>query len=716
MERQSAYQAHISGDLLREQTVRDHLKGTAERAAAFAAAFDAAEQGRLAGMAHDIGKFSEPFQRRLRGEPVQVDHSTAGAYECCLRGQPFAAMAVAGHHAGLPDYGSETDAPDQPTFLGRMQRARRGPSAAVPAYDAFRRELELPEAALPPHAQTWTEPDVAFFTRMLYSCLVDADFMDTEAFMEQRERTPSAVTMEELIRRLDHHCAGWFPPRTPLNAKRCAVLRQCEAAGEAQAPGLFTLTIPTGGGKTVSSLAFALRHARAHGLRRVIYVLPYTSIIEQNARQFAQILGRENVLEHHSGALHDIRDEATPEEIRQAQAVENWDSPVVVTTAVQFFESLFASHPSRCRKLHNIARSVVIFDEAQMLPLPYLRPCVYAIAQLVKRYRVTAVLCTATQPALGRLFAEFLPGASAREICPGVDFDAFRRVTFARAGLLTDEELAGRLNGHEQALCIVNTRAKARAVYDLLRGEGAYHLSTLMTPAHRREAIGQIRERLRAGIPCRVVSTSLIEAGVDVDFPAVYREEAGLDSILQAAGRCNREGKRAAEASVVTIFRGEGRTPALFQAAAGAGSHVLQRYASPDDRRAIGAYFEELLDLRGKAAQDRHGIMEKLECLAFREVERHFHLIEDATRTVYVPLGEGRALVDRLRAGERSRALLRGLSQYGVSVYEQHYRALCAAGDVSPVDEGSGVLENLRLYSAQTGLSLEADAGRAEFI
>lgn len=704
-----AYLAHLAEDG-RKQTVLEHLHGTAALAKEFARPFGEEGQAELAGLAHDLGKYTAGFQRRLAGGP-KVDHATAGAFFCFHNRQPFAAFAAMGHHGGLPDGGGKGDGPDTGTFWGRINRAVQG---RLEPCEAWRAELFLPSPPLPARCSAPLEG--MFFTRMLYSCLVDADFMDTEAFMEQRERTPSAVTMEELIRRLDHHCAGWFPPRTPLNAKRCAVLRQCEAAGEAQAPGLFTLTIPTGGGKTVSSLAFALRHARAHGLRRVIYVLPYTSIIEQNARQFAQILGSENVLEHHSGALHDIRDEATPEEIRQAQAVENWDSPVVVTTAVQFFESLFASHPSRCRKLHNIARSVVIFDEAQMLPLPYLRPCVYAIAQLVKRYRVTAVLCTATQPALGRLFVEFLPGVSAREICPGVDFDAFRRVTFARVGLLTDEELAGRLNGHEQALCIVNTRAKARAVYDLLRGEGAYHLSTLMTPAHRREAIGQIRERLRAGIPCRVVSTSLIEAGVDVDFSAVYREEAGLDSILQAAGRCNREGKRAAEASVVTIFRGEGRTPALFQAAAGAGSHVLQRYASPDDRRAIGAYFEELLDLRGKAAQDRHGIMEKLECLAFREVERHFHLIEDATRTVYVPLGEGRALVDRLRAGERSRALLRGLSQYGVSVYEQHYRALCAAGDVSPIDEGSGVLENLRLYSAQTGLSLEADAGRAEFI
>lgn len=716
MSNHSLYFAHISQDQARRQTILNHLEGTAKLAAQFAAAFGAEKQGYLAGMAHDIGKFSQEFQRRLQGANIKVDHSTAGAYECSLLEQPFASLAIAGHHGGLPDFGSKTDYPGKPTYLGRMNRASQGPSSAFPAYDAFKKEVALPDANLPEHIMEWSDSEIAFFVRMIYSCLVDADFMDTEAFMLDRQREAIHTTMDELLRKLDAYCTGWFPPQNPLNKKRCDILRKCKTAGETEKPGLFTLTVPTGGGKTVASLAFALHHACKYGMKWIIYVIPYTSIIEQNAETFSQILGAENVLEHHCGVLYDIHSESTPEEIHKAQAVENWDNPIVVTTAVQFFESLFASRPSKCRKLHNIANSVIIFDEAQMLPLPYLRPCVYAIAQLVKHYRASAVLCTATQPALGDIFREFLPGVSAREICPNMDFSGFRRVTFARAGKLTNEELVKRLQEQKQVLCIVNTRQKARELYGLLESDGAFHLSTLMVPVHRKAVIREIKERLKTDLPCRVISTSLIEAGVDVDFPTVYREEAGLDSILQSAGRCNREGRHAAENSVVTIFSTEGRTPALFRAAIGAGNHVLRKYASPDDPQAIRDYFRELLDLRGKAAQDQHGIMELLNQLAFRQTEETFHLIENNTHTVYVSLPESERLIARLLEGERSKGLMRKLSLYSLSIYDQHYQELYRAGDIRPIDGENGVLVNSSLYAMHTGLSLKADSGRAEFI
>lgn len=710
------YFAHISQDQSRRQTVLDHLEGTAKLAAEFASAFDAEEQGYLAGIAHDIGKYSQEFQRRLQGENIRVDHSTAGAYECSLLGQPLASLAIAGHHGGLPDFGSETDYPGKTTYWGRMNRAAQGPSASFPAYDAYKHEVVLPIQNLPAHIMTWSEAEIAFFIRMIYSCLVDADFMDTEAFMRNRQRDVIHTTMKELLDKLNAYCAGWFPPKNLLNAKRCEILQKCEAAGKKEKPGLFTLTVPTGGGKTVASLSFALHHAYKHGMNRIIYVIPYTSIIEQNAEKFSQILGAENVLEHHCGILHDIHSESTPEEIRKAQAVENWDSPVIVTTAVQFFESLFASCPSKCRKLHNIANSVIIFDEAQMIPLSYLRPCVYAIAQLVKHFRVSAVLCTATQPALGGIFKEFLPNVTAREICPDIDFDRFKRVTFAQAGVLTNEELAKRLQEQEQVLCIVNTRQRAKEIYDLMAGEYTFHLSTLMVPAHRKTVINKIKEHLNDGYPCRVISTSLIEAGVDVDFPAVYREEAGLDSILQAAGRCNREGRHTAENSVVTVFSTEGRTPSIFRAAMGAANHVLRKYASPDDPQAISSYFRELLDLSGKTAQDQHGILPLLNQLAFHQTEAAFHLIEDSTHTVYVPLPESKALIDQLLEGEKSKHLLRHLGQYSLSIYDQHYHELCVAGDIQPIDEENGVLVNPALYTINTGLSLEADNGKAEFI
>lgn len=707
--------AHISSDG-RKQSVLEHLHGTAVKAAEFASAFGAEEQGQLAGMAHDIGKYSAAFQRRIQGAAEQVDHSTAGAAECAKINEPYAAFAVMGHHGGLPDGGSRTDSIDSPTFSGRLQRAAKGKLAD---YSAWQSEIHLPKAALPLINQR-DPKEIMFFIRMLYSCLTDADFLDTAEFMDGRKTEPCADSTETLAEKLDHFCESWFPPKTPLNQQRCAILRKCQQQGDLLKPGLFSLTVPTGGGKTVSSMAFALHHAKAHGLKRIVYVVPYTSIIEQNADVFRKILGDANVLEHHSGVLYDVGEEATPESVRMAKAAENWDIPIVVTTAVQFFESLFSNRPSQCRKLHSLAQSVIVFDEAQMLPVTYLRPCVYAISQLIKNYRASAVLCTATQPALGKIFQEFLPDFPQTEICPEgtVCWKNFRRSCFQKLGTLSHTELADRLMEQNQALCIVNTRKSARTIWGELEPEGAYHLSTLMYPEHRRAVLEEIRSRLKNGLPCRVVSTSLIEAGVDVDFPAVFREESGLDSILQAAGRCNREGKRPAAESVVTIFRGEDAPPSLFSIPIAAGRQTISKFEELDSKEAIFHYFQELLDLKGKDAQDQKKILSLIQsgAMPFRTIAEQFHLIESGTRTVYIPKGEGAEYAQRLRLGERSRSLFRKLGQYGVSVYEQHFQALYDAGDLELLDGETAVLTNLALYREATGLSLEADNGKAEFI
>lgn len=648
------YLAHIAGDG-RKQTAAEHLNGTAERCALFAAPFGAEELGRLAGLSHDLGKYSMEFQRRLAGGP-KVDHATAGAFACWRMGQPLAAFAAAGHHGGLPDRGTQGDSPDAGTFLGRMKRAERG---GLPDCSAWTEEIALPSPAPPPCG---AEPlSLMFFTRMLFSCLTDADFLDTEAFMDGSPRPEHPAPLDDLWERLQRHISGWFPPQGELNSRRCAVLEQCIRMGKTQPPGLFTLTVPTGGGKTVASLAFSL-----------------------------------------------------------AQAAENWDMPVVVTTAVQFFESLYANRPSQCRKLHNLAGSVILFDEAQLLPLPCLRPCVHAIAQLVQHYGASAVLCTATQPALGPLFAEFLPGRPAVELCPPelCPPESFRRVCFRQAGRLDWDTLSGQLQQHEQVLCVVNSRKSAQEIFTRLSGEGNFHLSTLMYPAHRRAKLEEIRRRLREGLPCRVISTSLIEAGVDVDFPAVFREEAGLDSILQAAGRCNREGKRPVSESIVTLFRGEAAPPPLFQTAIGAGRMVLEQYDDIASREAIQAYFHTLLELKGAEAQDIYGILPKIrtELFPFQSVAERFHMIDSPTRTVYIPLGAGAELVGRLRAGERSRTLFRQLGQYGVSIYEEHFAALDQAGDLERLEDGSAILATPSLYSEETGLSLEADCGKGLFI
>lgn len=711
-----AYLAHLTEDG-RTQTILEHLKGTASLCSAFAAAFDAEAQGQLAGMAHDIGKYSAAFQRRLHGGP-KVDHASAGAFECLKAQQLAAAFAISGHHGGLPDGGGRGDAAGTGTFWGRINRASQ---RNLEDYHAWQSEFSLPHANTPAFAGTRLEG--MFFTRMLFSCLVDADYTDTGAFMDNSPYLPaSSSSMEELWRRLETYVSGWFPPKGALNMQRCAILEQCMSAGAQYGPGLFTLTVPTGGGKTVASLSFALAQAKARRMKRIVYVIPYTSIIEQTAQVFREILGDENVLEFHFGVQFDQQedDASSPETAPLTRSVETWDVPVIVTTAVQFFESLYACQPSKCRKLHNLAQSVLIFDEAQMLPLPYLRPCVWAIAQLVRHYGASAVLCTATQPALDPIFQEFASEIPIREICPMAEahWESFRRVSFQRVGTLSWMDLAARLQQQEQVLCVVNTRRAAREVFHQLSGSGNFHLSTLMYPAHRRRILDEIRRRLRDGLPCRVVSTSLIEAGVDVDFPAVYRELSGLDSILQAAGRCNREGKRPPEDSIVTIFQGEDPPPRLFETSIGAGKIVLDHCQDVSSRAAIHTYFSTLLDLKGAEAQDAHHILPLMESefFPFRTVAERFHLIESPTTTVYLPLEEGAGLVELLRSGQYSRTLYRRLGQYGVSVYPQHLAALEQAGALEHLEDGSVVLRDIGLYTQTTGLTLEPSGGNALFI
>lgn len=716
------YYAHVSDDGLRRQTVAEHLEGTAALCRAFAADFGAEAEGELMGLAHDLGKCTEGFQDRLlRGGP-RVDHSTAGMLACMRMERPSAAACVAGHHGGLPDVGNRYDRAGEGTFFGRLRKGTEGHYLERCGESG----VTLPD--LPPETPEKDMLKLSFRMRMLYSCLVDADFLDTEAFMNGERGRGGYDEITVLLKRLEDYIAPWQDPKTELNRLRCRILNACMDAGS-KPKGIYTLTVPTGGGKTVASLAFALRHAAAHGMERVIYVVPYTSIIEQNAEVFRKILGSGNVLEHHSGVQFDLSDGASPEETRRALATENWDMPVVVTTAVQFFESLYASRSSKCRKLHHLASSVIIFDEAQMLPLSHLRPCAAAMASLVEQFHSTVVLCTATQPSLGDLLRAYAPGCPVTELCPQTaeEYDKFRRVMFRRAGTLTDEALAEELSGREQVLCIVNSRKAAQRIFSRLPEEGSFHLSTLMVPAQRQELLSEIRQRLKSNLPCRVISTSLIEAGVDVDFPAVYRELAGLDSVLQAAGRCNREGRRAAEESVVTIFERTELPPLLFRKAVGAALEALEGGRDPGAPETMDRYFHSLRDLTGSAI-DKQGVVDAFErgiegcSLPFRTVAEKFHLIDQNTRTVYIPFGAGAALIEQLKASECSRELYRKLGRYAVSVYDQHFHALYAAGalltarEVPSLDPDSAILSDTTLYSKTMGLSLEPETGKAEFI
>ncbi len=640
--------AHRREEAGAQQPLTEHLRQTAQLAEGFAQDFGVGEFARCAGLLHDAGKYSEAFQARIRGAVQKCDHSTAGAKEAAKLGVAgrLVAYCTAGHHTGLQNAGARSDTGAEATLEARLKKTD------LPAYDDFFTEFagdELCIPKLPPIRPLGRFGfSLSFFVRMLYSCLVDADFLDTERFMKNGavDRTAS-YDFAGFLEKLDSKTAA-FSADNPVNRKRSEILACCKTAAEGE-KGLFTLTVPTGGGKTLSSLAFALSHLRRHGMKRIIYVIPYTSIIEQNAKVFADLLGEQNVLEHH--ASFDFTDGEDNLGNKRKLAAENWDMPLIVTTNVQFFESLFANKSSRCRKLHNIANSVIILDEAQMLPTEFLTPCVMALSELVHNYSSSVVLCSATQPALGDYFPKrIIP----REICDGIGDlnESFRRTRVVIRGPLSDEVLSQELAASKQSLCIVNTRKHALELFELIRDEGSFHLSTLMCPAHRNEILKDVRTRLKDGLPCRVVSTRLIEAGVDVDFPVVYRSVCGLDSIVQSAGRCNREGRlRDAQGNPtlgeVHVFEPEqahaNRQPAAFRRPIGVARDVMRRYEDILSPEAISSYFTLLYELEGKVGLDKHDIFERLEkgidgfSFEFEDIAKDFKLIEDNTRAIIIP-------------------------------------------------------------------------------
>lgn len=697
------------------QSIEAHLKGMGELAETFAAEFGAAANGKLCGLAHDIGKYSDEFQLRLRGGK-KVDHATAGAIECFKIKAAFEAVCVIGHHSGLPNVGhKDADTTESQTFFGRKLRAEQG---GIPDYRKnWNGHIALPQDYFRPSGRGFA---TAFYIRMLYSCLVDADYIDTETFMNGDAGRGNYEPLSALCDKLTAYISKWNNPTREIDILRQKILNSC--IEKASAPrGIFSLTVPTGGGKTVASMAFALNHAAANSMKRIIYVIPYTSIIEQNAKVFRDILGQENVVEHHSSVSYELSENADELEYRSALATENWDAPVIVTTAVQFFESLYANRSSKCRKLHNITNSVIIFDEAQMIPSNNLRPCVAAIAELVRAYNATAVLCTATQPAIDEMLLEYSKKESVVELCPDVDgmFEKFRRTSFEKEGRLTTDELVSRLESQQQVLCIVNTRKFAQEVYEALPSEGRFHLSTLMCPVHRKQKLDEIRERLKSGKTCRVVSTSLIEAGVDVDFPRVFREMAGLDSILQAAGRCNREGKRSAESSIVTVFESENKVNKLIAVNRDAAEETVRDWTQPNTTSTIERYFKAYRDFLRN--DDKSGVITASEkgisgCgLPFEWIAKEFKLIDQNTFTVYISVGEGKELISRLREGERSRELYRKAGMYSISIYENHFNALINAGAAESFGDDAAILTDLSLYSDEKGLATDVRDGSALF-
>ncbi len=719
----NSYIAHTREEDGETQPLIDHLNETAERAREHAAPWGETF-AYVCALAHDVGKYSDAFQERIRGKRHRVDHATAGGqllYE--LQNKSilglFAAYCVMGHHGGLPNGGSDTqDTADNATLYGRLKRN-------IERYGAYKTELTLPLLEPFPLAKQWDNDcgfDAAFFVRMAFSALVDADWLDTERFCNVGNAPRGGFSeIATLCGRLSTHTERFLNRAgelSVLNQKRNQLLKNCLDASTLPS-GLFTLTAPTGSGKTIASLAFALNHAVENDKRRVIYVVPYNTIIEQNAAVFEYLLGAENVLRHNSDVQYEDEDGVS---LNKRHSTENWDYPLIVTSSVQFFESLFSNKPSKCRKLHNIADSVLIFDEAQMIPVPYLIPCVRAVKTLVAQYGCSAVLATATQSSLDKFFEPLKPTEITQN--PKDLYTFLRRVTIRQLEEpLTEEDLTEELLGQERILCIVNTRRRAQVLFSRLHKDvpdGTFHLSTTMIPTHRKRALEAIRERLKQGVPCRVVSTSLVEAGVDLDFDAVYRERAGLDSVIQAAGRCNREGKRAPELSIVTVFTfAEGKPPRMIQPNIDAYGQVARNHKDLADLDAIRAYFEQLFYNIGEEQLDSRKIVPMFDdgarakmSFPFADVAEKFKLIDDAAqRTVYV-LHEASTLEKRLRDHERSRELFRELGAYAVSLFEQDIRVLCEFGAIEQLDEFVWLLSGV-YYNEQIGVTLSPEGGHA---
>ena len=713
------------------QRLEDHLFQTAEISSRNAAVFGADEWGRIAGLWHDLGKYAPEFQAKLmvangfeahlETKSGKVIHSQAGGHLAQLKGwkgiDRIMSWLIMGHHAGLADWFTDM------TGAKALEPKMRNPEISE---EILR---NVPETISEQKKPTAPEPlakkaDIAFFIRMLFSCVVDADFLDTEAFMNKSQakvRQQSYPSIRNLQTAFDNFiddlCSN--AETTPVNIIRAQVLAQCREKA-LKVPTVFSLTVPTGGGKTLSSLSFALRHAVEHGKRRIVYVIPYTSIIEQTADVFRKIPGFENaVVEHHG---HVFRDDDSEESVRNRLAAENWDAPIIVTTSVQFFESLYASRTSQCRKLHNIARSVVIFDEAQCLPPQLLRPVVSAIRELHRHYGVTPVLCTATQPVLTQANQFDFKFKEAFDVVTEIAEDPehlaqeLERVAVdifsGQLKPIPYPEIAGAiLSEPSSVLCIVNSKADCRTLAGLLPKKQTLHLSTNMCPAHRLRIFKQIKARLKSGGQAiYVVSTSLVEAGVDLDFPVVYRALAGLDSIAQAAGRCNREGKLPSLGKTV-VFMPPSQPSYVEQPAALAREQLtdgkLKKLFMPESFR---KYFKQRYWQLGDDALDQKRILELFSGhmdYYFRTASQRFKMIDDDWQApIIVPYGESHDLADRLtREPWNQHRILRRLQRYTINLPNFLHQRLIDEGYAREIGDfpGTYVLYASPLYDSFFG-------------
>lgn len=690
------------------QTLRDHLSNVASIAGSYAESLGVRSFGESAGLLHDSGKISDQFQERLNGANIKVDHSTLGAFyvkDCCKPLGTLLAYSIAGHHGGIPN-GAKGNRTSLMTRLSRYSEQDRQQLASwLEREHLVVPELDLQQLLVIPtirdgflnYARSGAMPffSLFVFAKMIHSCLVDGDYSDTEQFMAPDQSIVRTSTKHLPLKELLDHFNRYLSDLTaksdqtsPVVQARNAVSKQCEAAASLE-PGFFSLTVPTGGGKTLAAMNFALHHAVSHNKDRIIVAAPYTAIIEQTAQGYRKALGESSVLEHHSNfdftQLHDDSDGAMDQALLNYRlATQTWDIPLVVTTNVQLFESLYSNKPSKSRKVHNIANSVIVLDEVQSLPDSQLKAVLAMLEELVKGYRCTVVLCTATQPALDLAWSH---DVHVHEIVSDKShFDeAFSdRVAYHNLQQIDQADLVTRLLQHQQILCVVGTKPKAAALYEELRvtdeDNATFHLSAAMTPDHRTKVIKTIKERLSSGKPCRVVATQLIEAGVDIDFPTVFRELAGMDSIVQCAGRCNREGKLPQGHVYVFELAEDKDVPdtakSWLEKMKDISRSLIRLNHGVVDDTLVRPFFERRylsgdLDARGVLSMlsPKENSSLSYESIPFETIAEQFKLVDDSGETLFIPYGDnGLGMLEKILAAEFPGTLAAQAQRMSISV------------------------------------------------
>ncbi|MCD7860086.1 MAG: CRISPR-associated helicase Cas3' [Firmicutes bacterium] len=725
---QKTYIAHIREATGEIQTVKQHSENTA----ALCSAYGIPEmQGLLyaMGMAHDLGKYQSPFQRRILGADVTVEHSTCGA-QAVQKAYPYPASlmmeyCIAGHHSGLPDGGFPNDTEDMRTLSGRMKRR-------FADYSAYQAELSLPSLDFGQWRQFVLRDcglDVsrlidqfAFLTRYAYSCLVDADSKDTADFCRERE-TPRVLhaSFQNCLKKVDERLAS-FQCATALQRARASL--QAQAFANAGKSGeIFLMNMPTGSGKTLTSVEIALERAIAGGKKRIIYVIPYNSIIDQTAEVFERLFGEDvEILRHQSSFSFEEYSDCEDYRYAAKCAAENWQAPLILTTAVQFFESVYSNKRGKLRKLHNMADSILIFDEAHLMPQNFLQPCLQSIAYITRYLHSEAMFLTATMPDFAKLLREYaLPDSRIVHLIADTGaFPAFQKCRYRYLGEVESGHLLEMARESPSSLIIVNTRRAAKALYQACPGR-KYHLSTYMTPIDRQRVLREIRKaltELEADFPTLqdvpekrriiILSTSLIEAGVDLDVFTVFRETAGLDSILQAGGRCNREGKRETAEALVFDLSDIGSGTAK-DAKANLTKGMLEKYADISCPECIREYYDRLFFMNADAFQKHtiHAQCGDIRSIPFASYAQEFALIDSKTVSLVIPQDEkSEALIAALQAGQAVHT--RQLQAYSATLYQRELDDLLRQGAAS--DYGSGVfcLTNPDYYDENLGVQFDA--------